>query len=245
MHFGSIMCSLALAVESYNGPDLGYLVVCLGDLVQVLYVGRELSDTGWLYGRLGNDTEGWPPCNICLFFLQARDPSGVVPTENYLDGIWLDVLENFSPMGFCGYLSLRKGNQVEVTYKGSTGDECGWLFGSLSDGQRGWFPESAVTPPDIVGSEEVLKRETSLGINTASTDVRAPEARPNSDTLEFGIHQRAEDLRPGVSSYIRFYPDPNEKPIEDKVIKKSRLARPGEKVQVLKYSGCWVYVRLS
>ena len=139
-------------------------------------------------------------------------------------------------MGFGGYLSLCRGNQADDTYKGSSGDECGWLFGSLLDGQRGWFPESAVAPPDCAGSEEVLKRETSLGINTASTDARAPEARPNSDTLEFGIHRRAEDLRPGVSSYIRFHPDPNEKPIDDKVIKRSRLARPAEKVQVLKYS---------
>ena len=58
MHFGSIMCSLALAVDSYNGPDSGYLAVCPGDLVQVLYVGRQLSDDGWLYGRLGNGELG-------------------------------------------------------------------------------------------------------------------------------------------------------------------------------------------
>ena len=123
-------------------------------------------------------------------------------------------------MGFGGYLSLCRGNQVEVTYKGSSGDECGWLFGSLLDGQRGWFPESAVTPPDCAGSEEVFKRQTSLGINTAPMDARAPEARPNSDTIEVRIHRRAKDLRPGVSSYIRFHPDPKEGPIDDDVLKR-------------------------
>ena len=53
-----------------------------------------------------------------------------------------------------GYLVLEPGQQVIIQYRGSTGDEAGWLYGRVLGGPeyQGWFPEEVVgNAVDIIG----------------------------------------------------------------------------------------------
>ena len=101
----------------------GYLTVTKGDHVEVKYLGsKENGDEGWLFGvSCQNSQQGWFDAS-CFSGRATRGAPSAGP----------------------GYLAVKQGDEIQVTYTGSEkkGDH-GWLYGvSLSSGESGWFDAS-------------------------------------------------------------------------------------------------------
>ena len=97
----------------------GYLDICIGDRVRLLYIGDEDDDLRWVYGeRSADQQKGWFP-DHCLLPLMSREA-----VENSR-GEDLEVLRQYSSGGLGGYLDLSIGDRVRLHYI----DDDGWVHG--------------------------------------------------------------------------------------------------------------------
>ena len=51
-----------------------------------------------------------------------------------------------------GYITFSMGDPVRALYHDTSGDELGWSFGYVMEGERGWFPSRCVAATPAVAT---------------------------------------------------------------------------------------------
>lgn len=111
------MCIYAWPARDYP-IDSGCLPVQMYDVLQVLYVGTDGEEVGWLFARqLEKQQEGWIESCACRLFVSGE--------------IIITMKAVHTKPGL-GYLHIHQaGLELEVLHVGIADDEVGWLFARL------------------------------------------------------------------------------------------------------------------
>jgi hypothetical protein len=139
----------------------GYLCLAVGDVVELLYIGKEGSaDVGWIYGtKVATSEKGWlPQISLDAVVLQkdvhdlgvgdscsAGSAEALKGRAELCPGCEAKATR-FVQGAVAGYLTVHEDAHVMVQYIGKKPEELGWIYGYV-DGKKeagGWLPCDAL-----------------------------------------------------------------------------------------------------
>jgi len=170
--------ALVEARRPVEAPAGGYLALQAGEEAEVLHVGAEADEIGWLYCAILGSIDfarGWVPTAAVVELLPA-EKAAAAPLVQVARGRVLWAWRAVVAPGD-GYLSLDFGVAVTVLHVGTKADELGWLYcEALRGGARGWLLSEALSPAPLEASISPIMRD---GTPVARPMSQAPAEQPH------------------------------------------------------------------